>query len=219
MGYKTPYLYWINDQIGKVYNSIDGLKMLELGNQVIRPDKKIYETTGKEYFTRLGYHHISVDLNGLDGALTKDLSKLEDFIEYKEYFDVITNAGTIEHVEPYESQYTAFLNVHNSLKIGGIAIHIGPDIEFTKKGHCQYYYDLSFWENITKLSDYEFIDTAVLPKTSKSISKWRLYAIKKIGDKFISANELLSKIHVLPGPVGGMYIDGADKKNKNRVKK
>lgn len=219
MGYKTSYLNWINDQIGKVYDSTNGLKMLELGNQVIRPDKQITETTGKEYFTRLGYDHISVDLNGLHGALAKDLSKLEDFLEYKEYFDVITNAGTIEHVEPYESQHTAFLNVHNSLKIGGIAIHIGPDIEFTKRGHCQYYYDLSFWENITKLSDYEFIDTAILPHTTKSISKWRLYAVKKTGHRFINADELLSKIHVLQGPVGGMYIDGRDKRNPERIKK
>ena len=86
MGYKTSYLNWINDQIGKVYDSTNGLKMLELGNQVIRPDKQITETTGKAYFTRLGYEHTSVDLNGLDGALVKDLSKLEDFTEFKNYF-------------------------------------------------------------------------------------------------------------------------------------
>ena len=115
MGYKTPYLRWMNEHIGQVYDSVDGLKMLELGNQVIRPDKQIREPTGKLYFTNLGYEHTSVDLNGLDGALIKDLSKLEDFAEYKEYFDVITNAGTIEHVEPFEKQHTAFLNVHNSV--------------------------------------------------------------------------------------------------------
>ena len=58
--------------------------MLELGNQVIRPDKQIPEITGKAYFHRLGYEHTSVDLNGLDGALVKDLSKLEDFTEFNE---------------------------------------------------------------------------------------------------------------------------------------
>ena len=124
MGYKTPYLRWMNEHIGQVYDSVDGLKMLELGNQVIRPDKQIRETTGKLYFTNLGYEHTSVDLNGLDGALIKDLSKLEDFAEYKEYFDVITNAGTIEHVEPFEKQHTAFLNVHNSLTLNCVTLSL-----------------------------------------------------------------------------------------------
>ena len=185
--------------------------MLELGNQVIRPDKQIPETTGKAYFTRLGYKHTSVDLNGLDGALVKDLSKLEDFTEFKNYFDVITNAGTIEHVEPYESQHTAFLNVHNSLKIGGIAIHIGPELGVTKPGHCQYYYDIPFWDNITNHSDYTFLGTTLL-------SRWRLYAVRKTGDKFIDADQLHSKIHRMEGPKGGMYIDGKDKKARNKLK-
>ena len=211
MGYRTSYLRWINEHISQVYSSVNGLKMLELGNQVIRPDKKISETTGKAYFTRLGYEHTSIDLNGLDGALVKDLSKLQDFSEYKECFDVITNAGTIEHVEPYEAQHTAFLNVHNSLKIGGVAIHIGPDVEFAKRGPCQYYYDLPFWHNITENSDYQFLGTTEL-------SRWRLYAVKKTGNGFIDADKLHSKIHVLPGPIGGMYIDGKHKKDKNRLK-
>ena len=212
MGYKPSYLNWMNDHITPIYPNANGLKMLELGNQVIRPDKQIPETTGKAYFTRLGYKHTSVDLNGLDGALVKDLSKLEDFTEFKNYFDVITNAGTIEHVEPYESQHTAFLNVHNSLKIGGIAIHIGPELGVTKPGHCQYYYDIPFWDNITNHSDYTFLGTTLL-------SRWRLYAVRKTGDKFIDTDQLHSKIHRMEGPKGGMYIDGKHKKDKNRLKK
>jgi|TARA_B110000881_G_scaffold127095_1_gene111628 hypothetical protein len=212
MGYRTSYLNWMNEHIAPTFPNVSGLKMLELGNQVIKPDKRIPETTGKAYYTRLGYEHTSVDLNGLDGALVKDLSNLEHFTEFQNYFDVITNAGTIEHVEPYESQHTAFLNVHNSLKTGGIAIHIGPELGTTKPGHCQYYYDLPFWDNITEHSDYDFLGTCVL-------SRWRLYAVKKTGDKFIDAENLHSKIHRVTGPKGGMYIDGKDKKAQNRLNK
>jgi hypothetical protein len=211
MGYRPPFLVWIDEHITKIFSSTTNLKMLELGNQIIKGGVPNGERTGKAYYTNQGFEHTSVDLNGLDGSLVKDLSNLDDFAEYKDYFDVITNAGTIEHVEPFEAQYTAYLNVHNSLKIGGVALHIGPDINFTKKNHCQYYYDKEFYDTIVENSDYEFLGT-------ENILNWRHYAYRKVGNKFIDKELLLSKIHKTNGPVGGMYIDGKDKKAKQLKK-
>lgn len=44
-------------------------------------------------------------------------------------FDVITNYGTIEHIN---DQYHAFKNVHDMCKSGGIMIH-----NFPPQGHWQ----------------------------------------------------------------------------------
>jgi len=206
MGLNIKYIEWINEQVDKVYKDVTNLKMLELGNQIIR-DNVVNFKTGKEYFSNLGYEHISIDLNGLDESLIKDISKEEDFYEFFGYFDVITNCGTLEHVEPFEAQYTGFLNIHNSLKVGGLSTHIAPDIEFSKKGHCQYYYDLNFWNTIVENSDYEFLGTTI-------INNWRHYAMKKIGTKFLNRELFLSKIYKVTGPEGGMYKNPKDKKEK-----
>lgn len=214
MGYNQSYLWWVNAQVDKVYNSVKNLKMLELGNQLIKKSPAIKETTGKDYYTKLGYDHTSIDLNGLNGALKKDLSNLDDFKEYKKYFNVITNSGTTEHVEPFEGQYNAFLNIHNSLKIGGLAIHIVPDVEFSKPGHAQYYYDLNFYDTLVENSDYTYLDTTILYTANKK-NCWRAYAYKKIGDKFIDKKNLLDNIHILDGPVGGMYVSGKTKGKTN----
>lgn len=66
--------------------------MLELGNK---------NGTGgpgdsyKRYFEGIGIRHTSVDWNGQDGALARDLRKPLDLGR----FDMVTNIGTSEHVD------------------------------------------------------------------------------------------------------------------------
>lgn len=64
--------------------------MLELGN------KKNTIGTYKAYFRNLGIEHVSVDLNGSDGALPLDLQKP---LGLGRRFDCVTNFGTSEHVD------------------------------------------------------------------------------------------------------------------------
>jgi hypothetical protein len=134
--------------------------MLELGNQFVNHHKRP-EKTGKEYFTNNGFEHISVDTNGLDGAIKKDLRNLSEFREYVDFFDVVTNCGTTEHVEPFASQYTVFRIIHDSLKVGGIAFHILPDsdeVETNRWGpHCRFWYNECFFKNLCVLNNYELL--------------------------------------------------------------
>ena len=51
----------------ELYQPLVGKTMLELGNKI----QQGYSF--KKYFTRLGFEHTSVDWNGKDGALKKDL--------------------------------------------------------------------------------------------------------------------------------------------------
>src|SRR5690606_13935982 len=69
-----------------------GESMLELGNK--KNERGVYKTE----FEALGFRHISVDLNGKDGALRKDLQRPVKLGQ----FDMVTNFGTTEHVATQE---------------------------------------------------------------------------------------------------------------------
>lgn len=159
MGLNKIYLDYILESLAGSIGDLKGKKMLELGDQVIT-EEGITEKTGKEYFEKIGVIHTSIDLNGLNGAIKIDLSKPVSDLEWLNHFDIITNAGTSEHIEPKEGQFECFKNVHNWLKVGGIAIHLIPDIDeleergFWKK-HCNNYYSHSFFKMLAKNNGYE----------------------------------------------------------------
>lgn len=67
--------------------------MLELGNK-----RGTEHEPYKPYFEERGWRHVSVDLNGEDGALALDLRKPLKLGT----FDVVTNFGTSEHVDDQE---------------------------------------------------------------------------------------------------------------------
>lgn len=167
MGLNTKYLSFFESSINEVFGSeVSGLRMLELGDQLIT-DPNIVEKTGKDYFTKRGYEHVSVDINGLHGAEVRDLSKPEQFQDLHGSWDILTNAGTTEHVEPYESQYECYNILHDCLKVGGIAIHLVPDVyERDEHGrwinHCRYYYSKSFFEMLAKECEYELLSTSII---------------------------------------------------------
>ena len=171
MGLQISYLRYIESSIEQAFGpAVTGLHMLELGDQevvLIGLREHIPEKTGKAYFTNRGFKHVSVDLNGLHGALVRDLRKPEQFQGWRSYFDVLTNAGTTEHVEPFESQYECFGIIHDSIKVGGVAIHLIPDVfEHDRNGawrnHCRHYYSASFFELLAKECSYELLSNTVI---------------------------------------------------------
>ena len=167
MGLNNKYLNFINESSSKAIGNIKGKCMLELGNQIIRNTEYIKEKTGKEYYTNRGVFHISIDLNGQNGALMLDLSKPLRKREWINYFDIITNSGTTEHVEPRKAQYDVFKNIHECMKVGGISIHLIPDIlELEMKGkwksHCKNYYSKEFFLFLAKYNNYEIIELKII---------------------------------------------------------
>lgn len=172
MGLAVSYLRFIESSVEETFGSaVSGLRMLELGDQEIVlvgfNEPKVTEKTGKAYFTNRGYKHVSVDLNGLNGALVRDLTKPEQFKDWHGSWDVLTNSGTTEHVEPYEKQYECFGIIHDCLKVGGIAVHLIPDVdELDQRGlwknHCHNYYSKSFFELLAKECSYELLSNTVI---------------------------------------------------------
>lgn len=154
MGLELSYIKFINSHTEKS----GGTKMLELGNQRISPNPKINFSTGKEYYQSLGYEHVSVDVNGLDGSLKLDLREPTLFSNYINYFNIITNCGTTEHIEPFEKQFTSFKLLHDLLQPNGIFVHIIPEYNDRWKSHCQYFYSKDFFEMLAKENNYEILE-------------------------------------------------------------
>lgn len=181
MGLNASYLQFIESSIEQTFGTeVRGRRMLELGDQVI-DDPGIPDKTGKEYFSRLGYEHVSVDLNGLHGAVVRDLTKPEQFRDWHGAWDILTNAGTTEHVEPFEAQFECFGILHACLRTGGVAIHLLPDVdERDERGswvdHCRYYYSASFFERLAAACGYELLASTV-------INGLRCAAVKKTVDQ------------------------------------
>src|SRR4051812_28222538 len=118
MGLTGIYLAPVRESVARTIGSLSGVRMLELGNQRMH-DRAIPERTGKEYFLHQGVaEHVSIDLNGRDGSLPVDLAVVHTDPPWRGHFDVVTNFGTTQHVEPRRAQYACFLNIHNWLRPG-----------------------------------------------------------------------------------------------------
>jgi len=181
MALGISYLHYIESSIKQAFGeNVNGLRMLELGDQItFGPD--IVEKTGKAYFENRGFKHSSIDLNGHHDSLALDLRKPELFLDLYGMWDILTNAGTSEHIEPFEKQYECFSIIHDCIKVGGIAIHLVPDVyehdEYNRwLNHCRYYYSEAFFELLAKECQYELLSNTV-------INGLRCVTIKKIKDE------------------------------------
>lgn len=166
----------ILDYIGLEYSK---LKWCELGNQGHYsgiPAKKYYKNRGI-------LQHVSIDLNGKDGALKIDLGLPVPKVFIKR-FDVITNYGTVEHIN---NQYQAFKNIHEMCKLNGTIINAFPMIGHWP-GHCRYYYSELFVKKFAKSMKYIIIGLTVLdkgyyrnPRNLMMITYQKIYENKFIG--------------------------------------
>lgn len=166
MGLTSQYIEFIESSITQTQMCKAGIRILELGDQLI-VDSAMAEKTGKDYFLNRGYDHTSVDINGLHGSVSRDLTKPEQFRDWNGAFDVLTNVGTTEHVEPFENQYECFGILHDVLKIEGVSIHMIPDTQSRdyhgiRKNHCRYYYSERFFASLAAECGYELIFNGVI---------------------------------------------------------
>lgn len=128
----------------KLLQPLDGVaRMLELGN------KKNPDGVYKSAFESIGIEHVSVDWNGLDGALKLDL-RLPQW-ETLGQFDMVTNFGTTEHVDAQEGVWR---NIHECLKVGGTLISMTP-YPGDWSWHGEFYPTETFYRQLALLNGYE----------------------------------------------------------------
>ena len=181
MGITRPiekYERGIFDSLGWGYKGLKWCEFGNLGSYKKMAAKKIYES--------YGVHHVSMDLNGRDGALPIDLGQPMSAV-YINQFNVMTNYGTIEHIN---NQYQAFKNMHDMCKENGIMIHIFPLVGNWLR-HARYYYSEEFAKELAKLCNYHVIKLTVLDKSVYEASK-NVIAVtymKKEINKFVTEEE------------------------------
>ncbi len=133
----------------KLLSPLVGESMLELGNKVKGPTM-VY----KDVFEALGFRHVSVDMNGLNGALPLDLRKPLELGT----FDMVTNFGTSEHVSEknYEGQIACWCNIMGAMHIGSVLVSVGPKPGVSKwRSHGRWYAEELFYSQLAFLNGLE----------------------------------------------------------------
>ena len=117
--------------------------MLELG------DKQDAGRVYKPWFESLGFRHVSVDINGMNGALPLDLTKPLDLGT----FDMVSNIGTSEHVSENDwgGQVECWRNMFRSMHVGSVLICDTPK-PVHWKGHGTWYPTKEFYKELAKLN-------------------------------------------------------------------
>ncbi len=153
-----PLLHYINTiipiQVINLIKPFDFHTIYELGNK--KTDSRPYSI----YYNSLGKEYTSIDLNGLDGALTLDLCSDIDLPSR----DVVFNIGTSEHVV---DQKQVFLNIHNLSHHR--MIHWVP-FESKHKDHGMWGYNEDFFMKLAELNNYKIEKLYI----EKSFKNWTL---------------------------------------------
>jgi hypothetical protein len=177
-----------------------GCRMLELGNQEFCPplDRHLGTRSAKAYFASLGVHHTSIDITAGDGALPLDLSRAIDEASLLGAFDVVTNFGTSEHVEP---QYDCWRNIHRFTRAGGVMIHEVPEVGHWP-GHCRIYYTPAFFRALAAANTYQLLDLRAVNYPDPR-NGHLLYAVLRKGDDrpFMPRRALEPLLHTTDAPV------------------
>ncbi|MEK7467649.1 MAG: hypothetical protein AAB074_09575 [Planctomycetota bacterium] len=167
-----------------------GLKMAELGNQGLREDVLGFPLVAKRLFTAMGIEHTSIDINGKDGALPIDLGIPISQPELLGAFDLLTNFGTVEHVN---RQYQAWLNIHRLVKVGGLFLHILPETG-SWPGYCEYRYGADFFPALAACCGYEIVKSHRCG--IEADRKCFAAVLRKKGSEFPNEAEFLARVPI-----------------------
>ena len=181
MGINSKILRYEQDVLSHFVLEYNGLEWGELGCQTIREGKHS-RVSAKDFYENRGVIHTSIDINGLLGSVSLDLDKPLPK-KHTDRFDVVTNYGTIEHVN---NQYQVFKNMHDMCKSGGIMIHIFPLVG-TWIPHGRYYYSTDFVSKLAISAKYEAYDLPPIKSHVRRGKRILIYvAYKKEANDFIS---------------------------------
>lgn len=122
----------------ELYQPLVGQSMLELGNKINR------ERSYKHFFSYRGFRHVSVDWNGLNGALKLDLQ----FPLNLGTFDMVTNIGTTEHVQ---DQAGVWRNICEAMHVGSVLLSATPE-PGQWSGHGLHYPTDEFYRQLCALN-------------------------------------------------------------------
>lgn len=151
-------------------------------------DNAHYGMIAQKYYRGLGQTVESIDITGCQESIKHDLRKPLKM----DRFDLISQHGTLEHVETRKGFYLAHKHLHAVLKLGGIIIHENPKTG-NWKGHGNHYLTQDFYLDLAVLMDYNVLAIGEHSAMSNTKDGWNIYCVFQIIDitqkKFISEEE------------------------------
>jgi hypothetical protein len=136
-----------------LYEPLIGDSMLELGGKQ-NPDLiRGKHLTYKAYFKSLGFRHVSIDWNGMWGALKLDLRR--PLVKHLGTFDMLSNMGTTEHVS---DQAGVWRNIHELTMVGGVYVGQTPYPDGKSWWwHGEHYPTEDFYKSFAELNNWDII--------------------------------------------------------------
>lgn len=173
-----------------------GCRIIELGDQLCDWDKESQGIRSDVYFNSIGYSVVSIDWHGNNNVLKLDLNNI---IDLGLQADILTDFGTIEHVENF---YSAIVNCHNFTKTNGVMIHVNPDKTYADHGY-RYFTEL-FWAELGRICKYETLSIYSLPPYEASNPALEVYAVlRKTESSVLPTEKEFNKLIKYTGPNNG----------------
>jgi len=176
----TQHTFNLISKWGKPFKS---KSMLELGDQIVYFGTK-YGMYSTPYFKK--YHpdlsHVAIDIKPEKFAVEMDLREpfTNDMVDA---FDIITNAGTTEHVTTQTGFWMAYKNIHDACCVGGVMIHENPKTG-NWAGHGDHYMTTLFYEQLSDAMGYEIIELGEHPAMGNTKNGWNVFCVlKKVDDR------------------------------------
>ena len=148
-------------------------RILELGNQTIYFGAQ-WEKPAKLWFQQKGYEHISIDLNGQDGALIFDLcTPLSPEMLALGQFDAATDFGTSEHVA---NLYECYHSLDQWCRSGGLIFHENPKTGSWPLHGFHFFREAFYWE-FAKVTGYELLGCGEHAAMGNFHDGWNIWAV------------------------------------------
>ena len=155
--------------------------VIELGSQNLYDQSYSGKTPyASIYYITKGLRYACIDLNGENEALKLDL---ENPIDHKKKYDIVTDFGTSEHIRNY---YSVWKTKHDLCKLGGVIISENPKTG-NWKGHGFNYPTIDFYTELAQAMGYKIHYIGEHPAMGNSIDGWNVYSImtKEINNNFL----------------------------------
>jgi hypothetical protein len=169
-----------------LYNKIKFSSICELGDQQFMSCPPFPENSyTRDFYESNNINYICIDTNGRGKSLDIDLN---GSFYLNKTFNIITNIGTLEHVENY---YSGLKHMHEMCDIGGFMIHISPAINHWPE-HGFNYVLPEFFTKLAQECNYKLVDVRVEPTAIGGSDADQTYAImqKLLESKFPKIEEL-----------------------------
>lgn len=181
-------------------------RMLEFGNQQIFIQGPLYGTPAKAYFKDRGVDHVSVDLDINHDHATQEYgcikADLSSHLLGIGMFDIITDAGTSEHINgcgcPWPAGcthkndrrlplYRARKNANDHCVAGGHMLFINPKVGHWP-GHGFHYFTEEHYTSLAKLCNYSITELASIPSMGNVTDGVNVVALLKKEDHRVFVN-------------------------------